>query len=109
MSSKAGDARSSAAWKRLRARLIAQATHCAVCGMWLDKDAAPRTRWRPSVDHILPLIDHPHLAYDPANLRVVHTGCNSRLSNQARRGHADRIGGKPRHWPPRRQWGSREW
>jgi hypothetical protein len=109
MASKADDPRSSAAWKQLRARLVAQATHCAVCGVWLDKDAPPRSRWRPSVDHILPLADFPHLAYDVGNLRVVHSGCNSRLSNLARRGHPDRIGGKPHPRPPSAQWRSRQW
>jgi len=108
MPSQPRDPRSTARWKRLRARLVAAATHCAECGLPLDKDAPPRTRWRPSVGHIAQVIDRPDLAYQPSNLRVVHVGCNSRLSNLARRGHPDRIGGQPHSRPPR-QWHSQEW
>jgi hypothetical protein len=96
------DPRSTAEWRRLTRQLTAAATHCAACGGELRKTDPPRTRWRPSVDHVLPVADHPHLAYTVSNLRVVHVGCNSRLSNVARRGHPHRIGGKPQRWRPRR-------
>jgi hypothetical protein len=51
--------------------------YCAHCGGELDHDAPPRTRRRPSVGHIKPLVDYPWLAFDPANLRVTLIGCNS--------------------------------
>jgi hypothetical protein len=100
MPSKPGDPRFTAQWKRLRTRLVAAATHCDICGMWLDKDAPPRSRWRPSVDHILSVRTHPHLALDPGNCRVVHAGCNTRRENTSRRG-TGRYHGGPRHWQSR--------
>jgi len=108
VTSKAGDPRSSGEWKRLRARLVAAASTCAICGLWLDKDAAPRSRWYPSVDHIYPVRTHPHLALEPGNCRVTHLGCNVVRENTSRRGDG-RYHGGPRRWPRRRQWHSRDW
>jgi hypothetical protein len=76
-------------WRKARARVLAGAQVCAICGGWLDRDAPPRSRWAPSVDHVLPVsrtrgLDpetRQRLALDPAGLRAVHYGCNSRRSN----------------------------
>ena len=93
MPSKPGDPRWSAEWKTLRRRLVAAATVCAVCGGLLDKHGPARSRWRPSVDHIYPVRTHPHLAFEPSNLRVVHVGCNTRRENTSRRGDGRYHGG----------------
>ena len=78
--------RSGAEWERVRALVLRGATHCAICQGELDFDADPRSRWAPSVDHILPLkqmreldlMTQRRLALDPSNLRPVHYGCNAR-------------------------------
>lgn len=93
MPSRPGDPRWTAQWKALRRHLITAATHCALCGGRLDKQAPPRTRARPSVDHIYPVRTHPHLALDPANCRVTHAGCNTRRENTSRRGDGRYHGG----------------
>ena len=49
----------------LRRRLVAAATHCALCHRPLDHSAKPRTRWAPSADHILCVRLYPHLALRP--------------------------------------------
>ena len=77
MTTKAGDPRWTSRWKTLRKRLIATAQVCSICGGWLDHTAPPRSRWRPSVDHIVSIARRPDLAFEPSNLRVVCTGCNS--------------------------------
>lgn len=78
--------RSGAEWNRVRAIVLRHATHCAICRGELDFDAPPRSRWAPSVDHILslaemrglPALTQRRLALDPSNLRPVHYGCNAR-------------------------------
>jgi len=102
-----GDPRWTSQWKALRRRLIAAASTCAICHQLLDKSAPPRSPWSPSVDHLLPVRTHPHLALDPANCRVTHVRCNTMRENTSRRGDG-RYHGGPRRWP-RRQWHSREW
>jgi hypothetical protein len=95
--------RSGQRWERVRKQVLASAHLCALCGRELRFDAPPRSRWSPSVDHILPIshmrnldpATQARLALDPQGLRAVHYGCN------ARRG----TGRTPP--PPRRQ--SRDW
>jgi 5-methylcytosine-specific restriction endonuclease McrA len=93
MSSSPGDPRWTWQWKQIRTRLIASAQVCAICGGWLDRTAPPRSRWRPSVDHIVSISRRPDLAFEPSNLRVVCTGCNS--SRGAREGNAARKQRRP--------------
>jgi 5-methylcytosine-specific restriction endonuclease McrA len=77
--------RTGVAWRRVCERVLKGATVCHICGGDLDFDAPPRSRWSPSVDHILPLramrgLDmesQRRMALDPANLRPAHYGCNS--------------------------------
>jgi 5-methylcytosine-specific restriction endonuclease McrA len=90
------------AWEQVRRQVLANASVCHLCGQALDFGARPRSRWSPSVDHILSikamrLLDpkeQRRLALDPQNLRPCHYGCNS----------ARGSGGKPQ---PRRT--SRKW
>ena len=78
--------RSGAAWRAVSARVLRDASVCWLCGLPLDFDAPARSRWSPSVDHVLSLSamrgfdegTQRRLALDPANLRAAHYGCNSR-------------------------------
>src|ERR1017187_9091751 len=42
-------------WRNTRRRGVAGAQSCAICAKPLDWDAPPRSRWAPSVDHVLPI------------------------------------------------------
>jgi hypothetical protein len=74
------------AYRQARARVLAGATVCHLCGRALDFDAPSRSRWAPSADHVLPVsalrgLDPrtaQRLASDPEGLRPSHYGCNSR-------------------------------
>ena len=70
-------------YRKARARLLANATHCDICGQPLDFTAAPRSRWAPSADHVVP---RSHGGGIAGNLRAVHYGCNSRRGNTTTRG-----------------------
>jgi hypothetical protein len=80
------------AYRKARERVLRDATVCHLCGGALDFDAEPRSRWAPSVDHVLPvssLVDlDPRsarkLAVDPELLRPAHVGCNSRRGDGRR-------------------------
>jgi 5-methylcytosine-specific restriction protein A len=63
-----------AEWRRISARLIAAATHCAICGGEFTS-ADPAT-----VDHITPKARGG--TNDEQNLRVTHRSCNSRRGGQ---------------------------
>jgi 5-methylcytosine-specific restriction endonuclease McrA len=77
--------RGGAAWRRVRALVLKDATVCAICGGALRRDVHPRHPKAPSVDHMIPLkatraLDaqsQRSMALDPALLRAVHYGCNS--------------------------------
>jgi 5-methylcytosine-specific restriction endonuclease McrA len=88
------------AYRVQRERVLAGARLCAICGGPLDRDAPPRSRWAPSVDHVLPVsrtvglpeLVRRQLALDPGNLRPVHVGCNSKRGNRRqRRSHTSRA------------------
>jgi hypothetical protein len=74
------DPRRTYRWQQLRDRLVRNATTCAICGYPLQ-DAPPRSRYSPSVDHIVPVaLGGAPFALD--NLRVIHYGCNSIRGNR---------------------------
>ena len=75
--------RQSYAWQKVRAEVLARAQDCALCGLPLDFQAQPMTRFAPSVDHIVPVTLGGELL-DPANLRPAHFGCNSQRGNGQR-------------------------
>jgi len=99
------DPRDSGRWRKLRAQLRCSATHCARCHVVLDHHN-PRSKASPTIDHIKPLADYPHLAFDTSNLRVICLSCNASLGatfgNQTR---ARRVGtaypNRRRRQPPR--------
>jgi 5-methylcytosine-specific restriction endonuclease McrA len=64
-------------YRRIRAMVLAGATHCAICGKPLDPHAAPHTPMHSTIDHVVPLSVAPHLAEVASNMRPAHHGCNS--------------------------------
>lgn len=78
--------RDGAAWRRVRAMVLTPGAVCHLCGTPLKFGAPPRSRWAPSVDHVVPLkalrgldVDEQRrVALNPAFLRAAHYGCNSR-------------------------------
>jgi 5-methylcytosine-specific restriction endonuclease McrA len=75
--------RSTHRWQLLCRSLIPRAILCAICHRPLVHGAPARSRYSPSVDHIVPI----SLGGDPfdrANLRVVHYGCNASRGNGRR-------------------------
>jgi 5-methylcytosine-specific restriction endonuclease McrA len=80
-------------FRKVRDRVLAGAQVCELCGLPLDHNAEPRSRWAPSVDHVLPVsrtvglpeFVRQRLALDPENLRVSHYGCNSKRGNRRHR------------------------
>jgi len=79
-------------WKQIRTRMCRLATHCALCHRPLMHDAPARTRWSPSLDHVISIQDGGQ-PFDIANLRVVHFGCNgSRGASQGNRARGRRGG-----------------
>jgi hypothetical protein len=88
------------AYRKVRERVLDGAQVCCICGGPLDFDAPARSKWAPSVDHVLPVsrtvgLDpetRQRLAVDPEGLRPVHYSCNSRRGNRRRRRrHVSRV------------------
>lgn len=81
------------AYQRVREQVLQGAQVCHICGGALDWDAPPRSRWAPSVDHVVAVSrtrgmdpqSRRRLAVDPANLRPCHVGCNAKRGNGRRR------------------------
>lgn len=74
----ASDGRSSRAWKRLCAQLRRELPPiCHLCGGDIDLGLHHLDKWAWTLDHVLALDTHPHLAMDPTNLRPAHRSCNS--------------------------------
>lgn len=63
-------------WRKVRAQVLREESSCWLCGLPIDFDAAPRSSWAPSVDHVVPRSKGGD-PYDRANLRACHVGCNS--------------------------------
>ena len=64
------------AWRKARAQVIAEETHCGFCRELVDKSLRFPHRDSPSVDHIVPWTMG-GLTYERSNLRLAHLGCNS--------------------------------
>ena len=83
--------RHGAAWNRVRAEVLARSTVCHLCGGPLDFNAPPRSKWSPSVDHLIPIARMRHLdmdtqirlSLDPRNLRAAHYGHNASRGKRA--------------------------
>jgi 5-methylcytosine-specific restriction endonuclease McrA len=76
--------RRGARWNRLKAEVKAQRGPCCRCGQPIDYGLAWPDPASFSVDHYPhPLVTHPHLAEDPANLRAAHLRCNQSAGDRA--------------------------
>ena len=79
--SRPGDPRKTHRYQVSRAKYLQQHTACSICGLPLDFEAAPNTRWYPTVDHTLALVNGGD-PYDWRNWQPAHHGCNSRKGNR---------------------------
>lgn len=76
-------------------------THCYRCGQRIDWTLTYRDEHgntnpdAGTVEHVLPLSTHPHLAEDMGNLRASHLRCNQSAGNR----HTElTIGLRSRRW-----------
>lgn len=72
--------------RKLRARVLASETHCALCGGWVDKTLPPTDPGAPEVDEKIPV----SLGGDPlkrSNVQLAHRLCNQRKGNRTTTGH----------------------
>ncbi|NQE88757.1 HNH endonuclease [Nocardia terpenica] len=77
----ASDPRQTYRWRVLVADLRKQRLPCWVCGQPIDYTAK---RFDPDgfeADHVYPVSTHPHLAFEPANVRPSHVRCNRSRGN----------------------------
>jgi 5-methylcytosine-specific restriction endonuclease McrA len=85
--------------RRLRARVLAHYTHCALCGSPVDKTLPATDPGAPEVDEIIPV----SRGGDPlawSNVQLTHRACNQAKGN--RLGHTPRPAPTPpatsRNW-----------
>jgi len=69
--------------RQLRARVLAEETHCGLCGRPVDTELAPGLPGSPEVDEIVP-VSKGGSPYDRSNCRLVHRLCNQRRGNGIR-------------------------
>ena len=63
-------------WRQLEARVLAEESHCALCGELVDKTLDRKTHPRAAaIDHDWP-IDRGGPEYDRQNLALLHRACN---------------------------------
>lgn len=82
MTTVAASYRSDRRWRKLRARVYAEETHCHICKRYVDQTLPSSTRWSRSADHVIPL-DKGGAPFDRGNVRLAHHGCNSRRGANA--------------------------
>ena len=85
------------AYRKARKEWLEHQTECVHCGLPLDFDAPPRSRWSPTVDHIIPV----SLGGDPKDQTMwqpSHHGCNSARGNGATRGRGTGPMRASRRW-----------
>jgi len=74
-----------AQWQRLAARVLAEEDTCHLCGHPLDFTAPPRSRYAPSVDHVIPR-SRGGAVYARSNCRAAHYGCNAGKRDRVAKG-----------------------
>lgn len=78
---------SSSRWEKVRNQFMyecrAANRPCHICKQPIDYSAAPQTADAFEADHYYPRSTHPHLTFDPSNLRAAHSSCNRARGNSA--------------------------
>lgn len=80
------------AWRTLRARVIAEETHCFRCGGEVDKTLKYPNPLSPSADHIVDIRDG-GVPLERENVKLAHFGCNSADGASKRHAAAGNHGG----------------
>lgn len=75
---------------QLRARILREETHCALCGTWVDKTLKTPHPGSPEIDEIIP-VSFGGSPTERANCQLAHRACNQRKSNKL---------GPAHHQPP---------
>lgn len=93
-----GPGRQGYRWRKLVARLREELPPvCWLCRGPIDRRLPAKHADSWTADHVIPLIEAPHLAMEPSNIRPAHRRCNSAKGDGRRR-----QGGPPpkasRHW-----------
>lgn len=78
MRTKRSDPRGTQDWKRLRAQVFAEETHCWNCGMWVDQ-SLPRTHpMSRTADHLDAIAKGGAGVPERSRVRLAHWTCNSK-------------------------------
>lgn len=89
--------------RQIRRRVLAAYTHCALCGLPVDKTLPHTDPGAPEVDEITPV----SLGGDPlawSNVQLAHRICNQRKSNHVTPTRPDRLAIAPPPAPTSRDW-----
>lgn len=86
-------------WRRLRLEVLQANPVCSLCGGRIDLALPWRNPMSGTVDHVLPLMDYPHLALERSNLRPAHRRCNtSKGAGRSTRSALLTLGRRSRQW-----------
>lgn len=75
--------------RAIRARVLAEETHCAICGQWVDKGLKTPDPMSPEVDEDVPRV-RGGSQYDRANTHLTHRRCNQAKGKRTLAEHAAR-------------------
>jgi len=94
-------------WKTFRTRVIREAGRdpaCHYCGIVLDPGASRGEPDAIELDHVLPVITHPHLEYDRTNIVLACHPCNRSKGKRAAPGQSEPATPPPRTYVTWRTW-----
>lgn len=69
--------------RKVRAQVLAEEDHCAICGEWVDKELPPGLPGSPEVDEIVP-VSRGGSPYLRENCRLTCRRCNRQRGNGMR-------------------------
>lgn len=84
-------------WQRIRTRVIAEETHCGICGRTVNKQLPARHRHSATVDLIHPL-SRGGSPLDRTNLRLAHYSCNASRGNATTKRRRKLMANVTRTW-----------
>lgn len=79
------DPRNTQAWKRLRAQVYEEETHCWQCGMWVNQSLHRTHPMSRTVDHLKPIARGGAGVPDRSGVRLAHRRCNGRRGHRPER------------------------